>query len=185
MLDLVLHSIESRRPKHRVQAFARRNPIDTSHVSLVFEVSGNESVIWPSLEREGLLPEELRPDKLRADELWKTTCFECFVARPGEKAYMEWNFSPSGNWQAYDFQDYRMGRAEARVENPVLSAIQGRRFEVDFELPTKFQSSAIELSLTTVILEKGDEQPFYWALQHDAEKPDFHTRSSFSFLLER
>jgi hypothetical protein len=180
MLDLVLHSLEGRRPKHRVRAFARRNPINTAHVSLLFDVVGSESVVWPASATEGL-----RPNDLRADELWKATCFECFVARPGDKAYTEWNFSPSGQWQAYDFQDYRRGRSDAKVESPALSFIQLRRFEVDFELPTKFQSSAIELSLTTVILEKGDSAAFYWALQHDADKPDFHARSSFSFLLER
>src|SRR5687767_9605876 len=39
----------------------------------------------------------------RADELWLTTCFEAFLRPAGTPSYREWNFAPSGNWAAYDF----------------------------------------------------------------------------------
>ena len=39
----------------------------------------------------------------RADELWKTTCFEAFLRPLGEERYREWNFAPSSQWAAYDF----------------------------------------------------------------------------------
>ena len=45
----------------------------------------------------------------RADELWRSTCFEAFIrAAPGE-AYYEFNFAPSTQWAAYRFDGYRTG----------------------------------------------------------------------------
>ena len=47
----------------------------------------------------------------RADELWKTTCFEAFLRPMGEESYREWNFAPSSQWAAYRFTGYRQGMA--------------------------------------------------------------------------
>ena len=54
----------------------------------------------------------------RADELWRTTCFEAFVAPAGKDTYREWNFAPRGNWAAYDFTAYREGMTKAEVRSP-------------------------------------------------------------------
>lgn len=43
----------------------------------------------------------------RGDRLWEQTCFEAFIAPRGATAYVEFNFSPSGQWAAYAFSDYR------------------------------------------------------------------------------
>lgn len=182
MLELVTHPTETRKPRHRIRAFARRNPIVASQLTVVFEVLGSKAVIWPEGEAR------------RRDELWKATCLECFVAASGEKAYLEWNFSPSGAWQAYEFQDYRVERVDADVERPSFEVIRPNqgdaagdlvwRFEIDFDLPKRFHAKTLEVSLTAVVLEIGEDAPFYWALHHAGEKPDFHARSSFSFLLD-
>ena len=47
--------------------------------------------------------------------LWKTTCFEAFVRPARADAYREWNFAPSGQWAAYDFDGYREGMTRADV----------------------------------------------------------------------
>ena len=57
-------------------------------------------------------------DPARADELWRTTCFEAFLRPAGGNAYQEWNFAPSGEWAAYDFSGYRDGMAPAEVAAP-------------------------------------------------------------------
>ena len=41
----------------------------------------------------------------RADGLWQHTCFEAFISSADSPAYREFNFSPSGLWQAYEFTD--------------------------------------------------------------------------------
>src|SRR5690606_15924970 len=45
----------------------------------------------------------------RADQLWRHTCLEVFVAGRGSQGYREFNFSPSGEWAVYDFSAYRAG----------------------------------------------------------------------------
>jgi hypothetical protein len=55
------------------------------------------------------LPEPAPP--LRADGLWKHSCFEAFIGHGGSGEYCEFNFSPSGAWAAYQFSGYRKGMA--------------------------------------------------------------------------
>ena len=57
-------------------------------------------------------------NRARADELWQTTCFEAFLEPRAATAYREFNFSPSGDWAAYDFDGYREGMAERRGRAP-------------------------------------------------------------------
>src|SRR5215831_6139641 len=45
----------------------------------------------------------------RADDLWRHTCMEAFFRAPGSNSYCELNFSPSTQWAAYAFEDYRHG----------------------------------------------------------------------------
>ena len=115
----------------------------------------------------------------RADELWKTTCFEAFLKNPGSEGYREWNFSPSGEWAAYDFTTLRDGRSDAdvaapyiRVEDNLTWWAMGVTIAVDAELDWA-------LGLTAVLEEK-DGTKSYWALVHPlADKPDFHDPSGF------
>jgi hypothetical protein len=118
-------------------------------------------------------------DAARADELWKTTCFEAFLRPLGEESYREWNFAPSGRWAAYDFSAYRKGMTPAEVDSePYI------RFEDNFTWWAVGASIAVpadinwELGLSTVLEEK-DGTKSYWALAHHGEKPDFHDPGCF------
>src|SRR5262245_25400551 len=51
------------------------------------------------------IPSPRLPTKV--DGLWRHTCFEAFVSVPGDSAYQEFNFSPSGEWAGYHFREYR------------------------------------------------------------------------------
>lgn len=119
----------------------------------------------------------------RADELWRTTCFEAFLGPAGDKNYREWNFAPRGNWAAYDFSDYREGMKKAEVRSPPYI-----RMEDNFTWWTVGATIAVEaeksweLGLSAVIEEK-DGTKSYWALAHTSEKPDFHTRDCFAASL--
>jgi hypothetical protein len=115
----------------------------------------------------------------RADELWRTTCFEAFVAPAGGDSYREWNFAPRGNWAAYDFTGYREGMAKADVRSPPYI-----RMEDNFTWWTVGATIAVaadqnwDLALSAVLEEK-DGTKSYWALAHPPEKPDFHSRDCF------
>lgn len=119
----------------------------------------------------------------RADELWKTTCFEAFVREQGGESYREWNFAPKGNWAAYDFSGYRQDMAEAEVDSPPYI-----RMEDNFTWWTVGATIAVEadkqweLGLSAVLEEK-DGTKSYWALAHPSEKPDFHAAGCFAARL--
>jgi hypothetical protein len=122
-----------------------------------------------------------------ADALWKTTCCELFVGPSGRPGYREFNFSPSGQWAAYDFLDYR----ERKPGSPACHApsLQTRRTEdllqLDVQLPPhalpKMESDSLRIALS-VVLEANDGNLGYWALGHAAGKPDFH-RAGFLLCL--
>jgi hypothetical protein len=115
----------------------------------------------------------------RADDLWQSTCFEAFLRVPGEEAYREWNFAPSGAWAAYDFTAHREGRTDAdvappyvRVEDNMIWWAIGATIAVDADSPW-------DLGLAAV-LEERDGTKSYWALAHaPGDKPDFHDPACF------
>ena len=120
----------------------------------------------------------------RADELWKTTCFEAFIRAQGEEAYREWNFAPSGEWAAYEFSGYREGMAEAEIAQPPYVRIEdnftwwGLGATIAVPADPKW-----ELGLSAVLEEK-DGTKSYWALAHPAgDKPDFHAADCFAAKL--
>jgi hypothetical protein len=125
-----------------------------------------------------VIPELSEP--WRAEELWRTTCFEAFFRASGEDRYREWNFAPSGNWAAYDFSRYREDMTRAEVGSPPYIRMEdnftwwtvGATIAVDAETQWQLGLSAV--------LEEKDGTKSYWALAHPAaEKPDFHAPDCF------
>ena len=124
----------------------------------------------------------------QTDGLWQHTCFELFVRANGE-AYYEFNFSPSNEWAAYSFQNYRVA---APFDGDMLPPIISVRHESDrWELSatihldclsTRQFGSPLRVGLSAV-LEDNDGQLSYWALKHPADKPDFHHPDSFALEL--
>ena len=119
----------------------------------------------------------------RIDELWRTTCFEAFLAEAGSEAYREWNFAPRGNWAAYDFSAYREGMTKAEVQSP-----SDIRMEDNFTWWTVGATIAVDAKKTwelglSAVLEEKDGTKSYWALAHAAEKPDFHAPGCFTARL--
>ena len=121
-----------------------------------------------------LLPDPVEP--ARADELWRTTCFEAFVGGSGT-TYREYNFAPSGQWAAYAFDAPRSGMRHADEQAEVWLEGGESWIAVEAELTGEFASNA-PLNLTVVVEETGGHKS-YWALAHPAGPPDFHDRSCF------
>jgi hypothetical protein len=112
----------------------------------------------------------------RMDGLWKRTCFEAFATH--NQGYREFNFSPSTEWSAYDFESYRAGMGHADVLAP---RIEGRVGQSHYELHVAFDlpgSGPWRLALAAVI-EEDDGAKSYWALAHPPGKPDFHHACGF------
>lgn len=117
----------------------------------------------------------------RADELWRSTCFEAFLRRDDGPGYLEFNFAPSHEWAAYGFAAYREGmRVAGEIPAPRLAS---QRTAQGYELTASLDLSAAantpwRLAVSAVIEEAGGGKS-YWALAHPPGKPDFHHPESF------
>ena len=119
----------------------------------------------------------------RRDNLWLHTCFEAFLARPGDAEYWELNASPNGDWNLYRFSDYRTGgSAEPQVSVPGVTFTRDRfgcRCSIEMELQPWWRHAEIpEFGLTMVVEDKSSNLS-YWAISHPGNQPDFHDRRGF------
>lgn len=130
----------------------------------------------------------LRPPR-QADELWKHTCFEAFIACPTQgEEYRELNFSPSTEWAAYSFERYRTGmvpvtphsapRVEVRRSGSQL--ILEARVDAHGLLPERWRATGAKLRIAlSAVVEDDGGRLSYWALKHAPDKPDFHHAAGF------
>ena len=118
--ELVPHPSSIPSPPFTVWANAERSGAfgSTATLNLWFGVSAPMSrFLVPAADHE----------LSRRDNLWQSTCFECFLKGDGKEAYQEWNFSPSGDWAAYDFEAEREGMelaGETLTANSELDKVQ-------------------------------------------------------------
>jgi len=127
------------------------------------------------------------------DLLWKHTCFEAFVSLPDSEAYFEFNFSPSSQWAAYRFEDYRQGMQPVTPMPPPRVICRRREGELDIDVDIPLEgfpeiADAIrngrELRLAaSAVIEDDQGRISYWALAHAPGKPDFHHRDGFALVL--
>jgi hypothetical protein len=104
--------------------------------------------------------------------------------------YHELNFSPSGEWAAYAFQNYREGARTANdMPGPELSmrrvpdALElNARIDLD-RLSPAYSNAKLAIALAAVI-EDDDGTLSYWALVHPSGKPDFHHAGAFALKLD-
>ena len=139
-------------------------------LQLTWRVIGPEQVLWP--ERQ--LP-------ARADELWRTTCFELFLMFDDDEHYVEFNFSPSTRWAAYAFNGYREDMADLPVGGPMRIERLADVVRVTSDL-SGLPRGELRMALTAVIEEQGGAKSF-WALAHPPGAPDFHHPACFAARL--
>ena len=129
---------------------------------------------------------EARPIPRRQDGLWQTTCFELFLRVEESPGYWEFNFSPSGDWAAYRFSDYRDGMTSPaltrspRIEFERAARQLVLRAEIDLAPLALELPAARELhGIFSAIVEGPSGTQSYWASKHPAGKPDFHHPDNF------
>jgi hypothetical protein len=122
------------------------------------------------------------PQPRRRDNLWETTCFECFLAPLDGAEYWELNLSPSGHWQSYRFADYRRGREPDLTLAPVFQVSREARsltLTLTLDLAPIMPSGAPLAVNVTAVLESQEGVLSYWALAHPRPEADFHCREGF------
>lgn len=143
---------------------------DAHWLRLRWRIDGSRALVVPAFAGKG-----------RADDLWRTTCFELFLMPGRGPAYCEFNFSPSERWAAYDFAAYRHGMAERAVEREPQGTMRlGSSFAIfDAAVPlSALPNAECRANLAAVIEEEGGVKS-YWALAHSSDKPDFHDPACF------
>ena len=118
----------------------------------------------------------------RTDGLWQTTCFELFLRPRQGESYVEFNFSPSGQWAAYGFDGYRAGMHDLELRgNPrVKSERMGDDFGLEVELDLAGVSPELCRMSLSAVIEARDGRKSYWAIAHPPGKPDFHHPDCFA-----
>jgi hypothetical protein len=124
-----------------------------------------------------------------AQQLWRHTCFEAFIAVEGHRAYHEFNFAPSGEWAVYAFSGYRNG---GPVTNEMMRphiAVHSTGSRLELAAHVRLDSlsaihprASLRVGLSAVI--EASDGLSYWALRHHRDKPDFHDADGFVLLLE-
>lgn len=131
-----------------------------------------QQMIWPNVQ----------PVLQRQDGLWQSTCFELFIQAVGQTGYLELNFSPSRQWNAYQFDAYRQPaqmppRRDDSLRLNSLS-LSNHKLVAVVDLSDCFQAGqALSLGISAVLQDQAG-QCSYWALQHGGE-PDFHRASDW------
>jgi len=133
----------------------------------------------------------------RRDGLWQNSCFELFMRGPGQHAYLEANFSPSGHWAAWVFRDYRVNPVAIDMAPPQLvlprrddtALVLEAELTFNEELLARLQPGAQDASQCawqlglTAVLESRESELGYWALAHPRERPDFHDAAGHVYAL--
>jgi len=145
-----------------------------------FEVFDPEAQVdWPApLAKAG-----------RGHDLWKQTCLEIFMRDPASGLYWEWNFAPSGEWDAFCFSGYRQRLLHAarasqgvRLIEPVRAGLLRACIDVSFSplLHQAFLSGDQWQIAPTAVIKTKTHHLSYWAAKHAGAKPDFHAPEGFS-----
>lgn len=138
-----------------------------------------------SFTLQGVLAEysfEETKNRQRANELWRTTCFELFLASRENEDYYELNFSSSLAWNLYHLSSYRADVQEVQVlsEPTIRINKQENQFQICLEL--ELEELCLEqfnlYNVASILLTKENERTF-WSVKHEKDVPDFHHRSNF------
>lgn len=120
----------------------------------------------------------------RQDNLWKHTCFEIFLKQKNTDSYYEYNFSPSGEWNAYSFEGERRGMKEiAAQEEPIIENFldSTKKYKVSLNIKNlDIPLEELSVSICAVIETPTEHQ--YFSTKHTSNKPDFHKQDSFISL---
>jgi hypothetical protein len=169
-------------------------PVTSLSVSGTLHPSGSLTVefqLAAELRAVRLVPASCQPR--RRDELWRHTCFELFARHGDEPRYCEFNFSPCGDWAAYEFESYR-GTPRNAAQRPIdvtvhTTGLAQIRLRARIDLRSAFANETAPLDPArwrlncAAVIESTDGSLSYWAVHHPRPQPDFHDAAGFCIVL--
>ena len=138
---------------------------------------------------------------IRKDQLWENNCFEFFLGFTASPQYLEGNLAPNGDWNIFLFDEYRKNkRPYDDLDIGISSTGNSLEVVVDFKQMLHFESlglAAMMFTLPNSVEFSGPDEaskpkcdgykqnppaPYYFALKHSHDNPDFHARNCWAFL---
>ena len=116
---------------------------------------------------------------MRADELWRHSCFEAFLADEAGKGYTELNVAPSRQWAGYRFSGYRSERKDAAVPAPRIE-VEASAERFDLRVALWLRAGGNRRVGMSAVIEETNGRLSYWALAHPPGAPDFHHPDCFA-----
>lgn len=159
-------------PPSRIESVeARILGFDEAWLRLRWRVEGTQALVVPAFAGRG-----------RAEDLWRTTCFELFLRPERGESYVEFNLSPSERWAAYDFTAYRDGMADRPMPiEPNCTLRRGSTMAIfDAAIPRVAIPAGTSVMNLAAVLEEEGGTLSYWALAQHAGAPDFHDAACFT-----
>ena len=110
----------------------------------------------------------------RKDQLWLDDCFEFFL-KIGNSSYLEFNFSPIGNWNVFEFSDYRENKHNYKSVELVSFQKNTRddKLIYTYDLKGDFVNWPITCHGTAILYKEG-EPNYFNELGTISPEPDFH-----------
>lgn len=130
---------------------------------------------------------EVTTEKNRVIGLWESTCFELFIKAIDSDEYLEFNFSPSGDWNCFYFTHYRseLTQYTAISSSDIEISVHQRQgqYQQNIQINTaQFPSCLQQAEQSKIglnaVLKTGDSLS-YWALYHPRYQADFHDELGF------
>ncbi|MCR9205754.1 MAG: hypothetical protein NXH75_14310 [Halobacteriovoraceae bacterium] len=117
--------------------------------------------------------------------LWQDTCLEFFSFNKRDLSYVEWNLSPSLDWNCFQFEAYRKPDIllEKEITKPEFISCSNTTSEDFKELKVRLPRTTETHINVCAVLRESTGRLHYFALQHNFEQqPDFHNSSLFLSL---
>lgn len=162
--------------------------INAPVITIESELNMTPDSVFVSYKVQGSLAEidlgQGHPHHARVIKLWEKSCFELFIKNE-KNSYIEFNFSPEFEWNAFYFEKKgdalaEYGRMDS-VKKDILLSLDVFHLIVEIDrkkFPDHFFESALEIGLTSVIKDRHGKLS-YWALSHQDTKPNFHDFRSY------
>ena len=132
-----------------------------------------------------VIPKSVSQPK-RTEGLYRHTCFEMFLLDSSGK-YLEWNFSPSGDWCIFNFDKYRTRSSHTFATEASFRIYKTSMSADSLSLKVNLHLNEIKLKATRLgvfaVLEHANKKLSYWALGHGKEKADFHDAKFYAISL--
>ena len=168
--------------KHFLKPYSKKTELS---IEGILTLSSNK--IYLHFRISGALKNYQFPQKdilKRANELWKATCFELFLANSKIQSYYEINISSMLHWNVYSLKKYRAEPKEFIIfSKPFIEIREGdQSYKIDFELECKelYLAEFDQYNLAVILLNMENKREF-WTLNPVGESPDFHNRDGFIF----